>query len=210
MANNIEYWEAMRRQMPLPYQEWLAGELPFLERHIPKDSKVIEVGCGTGRTLENLVTTTKKLVGIDHDPEAIALAKKRLIPQIQLRIAEATNLPFESNSFDYALCLASFANLADIKYAALEEMKRVTKNTGKIIVSCYSEDALPARIEMYKKQSAPIRQILPSGTVIFDFDGDNISEQFSREDIQTIAKKSGLRIDELTKIGIGYYCALSK
>ena len=89
-------------------------------------------------------------------------------------------------------------------------MKRVTKKDGKILISCYAEDALPARLEMYKKQNAPIRQILPNGTVIFDFDKANISEQFSRTDIQLIAKNSGLIVKDLIKVGIGYYCALSK
>ena len=204
MANNINYWEAMRRQMPQSYREWLAGELPFLEKHITKNSRVIEIGCGTGRTLESLATTTKDLIGIDHDPQAISLARKKLIYKIKLKVAEATNLPFEDKSFDYALCLASFVNLADIKYESLEEMKRVTKKDGKILISCYAEDALPARLEMYK------RQILPNGTVIFDFDKANISEQFSRTDIQLIAKNSGLIVKDLIKVGIGYYCALSK
>jgi ubiquinone/menaquinone biosynthesis C-methylase UbiE len=67
---------------------------------------------------------------------------------------------FEDNIFDYVLCLGNtFGNFGKNKYKILREMKRVTKNNGKIILSVYSEKALPERIKGYKKVGVKIKKI---------------------------------------------------
>jgi ubiquinone/menaquinone biosynthesis C-methylase UbiE len=88
---------------------------------------------------------------------------------------------FNDNTFDYVICLGNtFGNFGKDKYKILKEMKRVAKKNGKIIISVYSEKALPERIEGYKKV-VKIKKITKEGTV-YTKDG-LISEQFSKRKI---------------------------
>jgi len=211
--SNMEYWGELIKAAPEAYKEWFQGEKEFFKRVIKKDSTVLEVGCGDGRSLKDILPITENLTGLDHDDLAISQAKDifKNYPKVKIIKGEATNLPFEDKSFDYTTCIGTFANLADKKFQVLEEMKRVTKNNGKIVISVYSEKALPTRKKIYKRLNSPILEIKDNGTVIFDESiGDNISEQFSREQLREIFKKAKLKVEEINEVGMAYICLLSK
>jgi len=175
------------------------------------------LGCGDGRILKLIAPITKKIFGVDYDETAIEHAKKNLIeiPSVKIIQANEKNIPFEDKSFDMVLCIDVFHNFGEDKQAILDEMKRVLKIDGEIILSVYSEDALEERITAYKKVeekiNGQIKEIRKDGTVIFD-DGEKegISEQFSKKQLILIFKKSNLEIIEIKKVGIGYLCKLSK
>ena len=199
-------------QAPEPYKKWLESEIKYLKETINKDASVLDIGCGGGRVLEVLYGVTKNMVGIDHDEEAIKLAKKNLgkYPEIKLLLAKAEKLPFEDNSFDFVICIGTLSNLGDVKIQALNEMKRVVKKEGIIIVSCYAEDAFEERMKVYKQVNAPIKEIKGT-TVLFDEQvGDNTSEQFSKEELEQMFNDVNLEITEIKKFGIGYDCKLRK
>jgi hypothetical protein len=82
----------------------------------------------------------------------------------------------------------------DKKDVALSEMKRVTKDEGKIIISVYSEKALEERLKMYKEIEVPIED-MKGGNIIFNESvGAHTSEQFSLDDIKEIIEPIGLEI----------------
>lgn len=212
IKKNARAWEDLIRSAPESYKSWLESEINYLKENVPKDASVLDVACGGGRILEELYDITENLIGIDHDEEAVKIAKENLKdkPNVKILLASAEKLPFENNSFDIALCIGSLTNFGDKKIPALREIKRVTKERGFMIISCYSDEAFEARMEMYKKIDTPIREIKGT-TVIFDEDvGDNISEQFSREQLEEMFNEVGLEVLEIKKFGIGYDCKLRK
>lgn len=209
--NNITYWEELVNDSPKEYLELLSFEEEYVKSAIKKDSKILEVGCGDGRSLNYLKEITRDLQGIDHDRKAVLDARKNLGEESKIYLSEAEKLPFGEETFDYVLCLMTFSNLAQKKLKILEEMKRVLKKSGKIIVTCYSEKALKTRLEMYKKLNVPIKEINKNGTVIFSESlGDNISEQFSEEELKKIFTDADLKILDITSKGIGQYAVLEK
>jgi ubiquinone/menaquinone biosynthesis C-methylase UbiE len=62
----------------------------------------------------------------------IARAKEKY-PDIKFEVADALNLPFEENSFDVVLA-SSLINVLDDKQALLDEMLRVCKEEGRIML----------------------------------------------------------------------------
>src|SRR3989338_3325884 len=60
-------------------------------------------------------------------------AKKRLPSSVKLYTADVHSLPFASNTFDYVLTTEAFHHYYDQRQA-LQEMKRVAKKGGQIIV----------------------------------------------------------------------------
>ena len=212
MKTNMDYWEFLLKNLPESYHKWFEEEKKYLQKTITPNAKVLEVGCGDGRSIFDILPVTKNITGIDHDDKAIADAKNNFssYPSIKILKADATKLSFENEKFDFVVCMTTFANFADNKFIILEEMKRVLKNSGKIIISVFSEDVLEERMKVYKASGVIIKSI-ENGKVVFDESvGDNISEQFSEEQLEDIFSRANLKIEDITKVNIAYLCTLSK
>ncbi|MDD2785854.1 MAG: class I SAM-dependent methyltransferase [Patescibacteria group bacterium] len=212
MKTNMDYWEFVLKNLPDSYHKWFEEEKKYLQKTITPDAKVLEVGCGDGRSIFDIFPVTKNVTGIDHDDKAIADAKNNFssYPSIKILKADATKLPFENGEFDFVVCMTTFANFADKRFIILDEMKRVLQNSGKIIISVFSEDALEERMKVYKASGITIKSV-ENGKVVFDESvGDNISEQFSKEQLEDIFSRANLQIDDITKVNIAYLCTLSK
>ena len=104
--------------------------------------KILDVGCGTGRHAINLATKGyKNITGIDLSPSMIGAAKetaKRKNIQIDFRICDARELPFESE-FDAAICLCEGAfglleNDAE-NYKVLRAVHKSLKKRGIFILT---------------------------------------------------------------------------
>ncbi|MCK5026601.1 MAG: hypothetical protein KAS15_08445, partial [Nanoarchaeota archaeon] len=104
----------------------------------------------------------------------------------------------------------TFANFADKKFIILDEMKRTLKDSGHIIISVFSEDAFEERMKVYKTDGVKIKHI-DGTTVIFDESfGDNISEQFNKEQLENIFSQANLIVEDITQVNIAYLCKLKK
>lgn len=208
----MDYWDAVLKHLPDSYQEWFSEERKYLKKFVTPNAKVLEVGCGDGRSIFDLLPITKNITGIDHDDKAISDAKITFSnePTIKILKADAVHLPFQNAEFDFVICMTTFANFADKKFIILEEMKRVLNNTGKIIISVFAENAFEERMKVYKKVGVKIKEI-KNTTVIFDESlGDNISEQFTKIQLEDIFLQASLKVEDITKVNIAYICTLSK
>ncbi|MEK6800890.1 MAG: class I SAM-dependent methyltransferase [Nanoarchaeota archaeon] len=212
-ANNIDLWEKVLNELPESYRSWFKDERKFLHKYITKHSKVLEVGCGDGRSIKDIIDITQEVTCIDNEQKAVNDAKLnfKYYSKVKILLAEAIDLPLENNSFDFVLCLTTFANFGNDKYKALEEMKRVLKDEGSIIISVFSEKALEERMKIYKKLKCVIKEASKNGRVIIETNsGVIVSEQFSKKELIEIFNKTNLKVDEIIKSGIGYICKLSK
>jgi len=209
---NADYWIELLKKTPRSYKEWFKGEEKYLQSRITKNAHVLDIGCGDGRSIFDIISITENVIGIDHDQKAIDQALKNFkdYPAVIFKRDDATNLSFPNETFDFVICMGTFVNFADKKYVALEEMKRVLKKSGRIIISVFSEDALDERITVYKTLGIKIKEI-KGGKVTFDESvGDNISEQFSRQELKNIFSRTLLKIEDIQKVSIGYLITLSK
>ncbi len=211
---NIDYWEKLLENAPKSYKKLFDLERKILRKVVTKDSRVLEVGCGKGRSLRDIIDITKNLVGIDNNEKAFKDGKRNFEnhPSIKILLADAIDIPFKDKSFDFVICMTTFVNFGNKKYKALGEMKRVLKEDGKIIISVYGENALSDRMKMYKKMGQAIKKVNEkTGKVVFDEQWeDNVSEQFSEEDLKEIFNKLKLKIIKMKKAGIGYVTVLKK
>lgn len=210
---NIVGWEEALKNQPDSYKKWFAEERKYIIKSIKKNSKVLEVGCGDGRSIKDVLEVTKDVTGIDNDETAIEHSKENLknYSSVKLILGDGKNLPFQDEIFDYVTCIGTFANLGDDKYQILSEMKRILKKNGKIIISVYSDKAIEERLKLYRKLKFKMKEIRNNGTIIFDDPTkEGISEQFSKEQLKGIAKKSDLKVEDITEVNIAYLCIFSK
>lgn len=99
---------------------------------------VLDVGCGTGSHLEGYVAMGAACSGIDLSPAMLAVARRRLPPDVVLEHGDATDLPFDDETFDLVIASLFLHELdPDALAAVLGEMARVTREGGRIAVLDY-------------------------------------------------------------------------
>ncbi len=98
----------------------------------------MDVCCGTGDQAFYYAEAGITATGIDLDPNMLKLARKdkrgKALKNVSFQIADAQNLPFKDNFFDYAsISLALHEKERTARDKIISEMKRVVKKDGALI-----------------------------------------------------------------------------
>jgi SAM-dependent methyltransferase len=104
--------------------------------------RVLEVGCGTGAILSDLVTRAA-IYGLDKDLARLTEAGYHA-PQAKLACADALRLPYACGVFDITFCHFLLLWVGS-PLQALREMKRVTRPGGTILA--LAEPDYSARVD---------------------------------------------------------------
>jgi len=103
---------------------------------IQRSDSLLEVGIGTGLNLP-LYPLSCHLTGIDLMQEMLDKAVERVhnlaMPNVTLKVMDATSMDFGENEFDKALATYTISAVPD-PVAVLREMRRVVKPGGIIVI----------------------------------------------------------------------------
>jgi len=108
------------------------------EYNLTEKSSVLDVGCGKGFMLYDFAKAIPGLFikGIDISSYAIEHALDAMKPN--LKVANATKLPYEDNSFDLVISINTIHNLERNELAeSLREIERVGRGHSFITVDAY-------------------------------------------------------------------------
>ncbi|MCR4416727.1 MAG: methyltransferase domain-containing protein [Ignavibacteria bacterium] len=110
-----------------------------------KNKKVLNVGTFFPIDEIYFASRVKEFYSIDIAPEIIRVANeiadKEIHPdfrnKIKIQVADATNLPFESNYFDVSFSFSTLEHIPDEekRNKAFQELVRVTKTGGYVIIT---------------------------------------------------------------------------
>jgi ubiquinone/menaquinone biosynthesis C-methylase UbiE len=109
--------------------------LAFIEQRIPGDPAfILDLGCGTGNQLiaNRPVLPSARLVGLDRSLGMLRQARPKA-PDIAWVQADASALPFQTESFDFITCQFALHHIRD-KVGMLRETPRVLKIGGRLIL----------------------------------------------------------------------------
>jgi methionine biosynthesis protein MetW len=159
-------------------------DLEVIAQLVPRGSRVLDLGCGTGELLAYLQSTRGCTgYGVELADENVLACAQRGVNVIQLNLEEGLQL-FEDRSFDVVLQLETLQHLRNA-----ENMLRETARVGRIgIVSFPNFAHWPNRLSILRGRM-PVTRALP-----FEwYDTPNIRVG-TYKDFEVLARKNGLEV----------------
>lgn len=136
------------------YDQWFdehpvlfQSELEALDKVVPYNKYGLEVGIGTGRFAKACAIDR----GIDPSESMARIAEQRGTKTL---IAKAENMPFPSNTFGFVVMVTVVCFLDDIN-KALQEIKRVLKPDGELIIGLIDKESPLGQQYQKKKEKNP-------------------------------------------------------
>lgn len=160
--------------------------------------RVLELACGTGRVTRHLVPLLGKdgqLVATDLNADMMAIAQARVENnKIQWQVADAQELPFESQSFDHVICQFGAMFFRD-KQKAFEEVHRVLQNGGKFIFNVWDE-------MLYNPRSFILSKVMEEmfGEDAPDFMKKGPFSFFDKDEIRRVLQDAGFTAIEINVV----------
>lgn len=126
---------------------WFQSEVNALAKAIPEKGLGLSIGVGTGRFAEKFGIAH----GVDPSENMLRVAKRR---GIQTHIGKAEDMPFDNNTFEYALMVTTLCFLDDIP-KALDQIRRVLKPNGSLIIGLIDKESHLGQKYQRKKKDNP-------------------------------------------------------
>ena len=125
-----------------------AGEF-FSEKHAQDIAELlrghktaVDIGCGTGPLIDELVRHGIDAIGIDSSPGALEAARQRT-PGATFHLGSVTRLPLADGSVDAATLIEVVEHLDDTTLdAAINEAHRVLKSAGLLLITTPNREDL--------------------------------------------------------------------
>ena len=110
----------------------------IVANEITKDDDVLECACGTGMLTKVVAPKSKSIIATDFSSKMLKRAKKKCkkYNNVEFMNANIMKLDFDDNSFDIVIA-ANVIHLLDDPINAINELDRVCKGNGKIIIPTY-------------------------------------------------------------------------
>ena len=107
----------------------------FIKLNIPKNAKILDVGCRFGSLLHRLFELGyTNIQGIDNDKESIGIGKKKYSDvKNQINYYPGDKIPFEAEDFEIVLMFDVIEHIPHIQNFLTNQVYRVIKKGGRFI-----------------------------------------------------------------------------
>lgn len=169
LDHQIEYWNRAGPTKPFSHPVNIERLSALVSRH----SRVLDIGCGYGRTLALLRDSGyMRLDGVDIAPAMIAAARAR-VPDARVQlIGDPSRLPIADHAADAVLLFSVLTCVPtdEGQQALIEECRRVLAPAGLLYVSDLWLQDDPRNLERYARFSGQYETYgvfeLPEGVVV--------------------------------------------
>jgi len=186
-------------------RQFVSKDLEPLFDYTASGDKVLDAGCGNGRLYNIFKEKNAAYFGIDNSVQLISIAKEKF-PQANFQVADVLKIPFPDKFFDKVYCIAVLHHIPSgkLRLAALNELKRVLKPKGILILTVWN--LWQTRIswsQVYKNIFLRVvgRSRLDPKDIFVpwkDQNGQILAQRyihaFTKKEFRNLAEKSGFKI----------------
>lgn len=158
--------------------------------------RILDLAAGTGASSVSLARTGADVVAGDFSPGMIAEGRRRHggIPNLTFVEADATDLPFADDEFDVVTISFGLRNVVDVD-KALQEMLRVTKPGGRLLICEFSHPrsrVFGALYSFYNAAILPvIAKIVSSNAEAYDYLNESIRDWPAQRALMARIRQAG-------------------
>ena len=182
-------WNEFYRTQPRPWKGAVRNKTKFPFR---EGDKVLDIGCGNGKTSSALAEEGYSVIGIDISDVAVETCKKIYGSKMRFVCASADSVPLDDNEVDGVVMVHVLEHLTDDEILiTMKEVRRVIRTGGKIFVRVFHNDDMRSGKGERTEDGAVIRG---NGIRYRYFDETRLKNVFSG-----FLEISVERIDEVTK-----------
>ena len=208
MEGPIAAWYSKITLKDLKRHKLMASQLA---PKIPVGSSVLEIAPGPGYFCIELAKLGKyKITGMDISKSFVEIATRNAAEagvKVNFRQGNASNMPFESGSFDFTFCQAAFKNFSE-PVKAITEMYRVLRPGGKVVIVDLRRDTSREEIkrEVEGMGLGPINEAMVKWT----FNQMLLKSAYSIADMESMIAQTPFGKGRIDVSGVGFQIWLQK
>lgn len=195
-------------------QAYLQAEIDFVLQKTSCSMAVLELGCGYGRVLRQLLPRVRVVAGIDTSLPSLRMAAEFVGCEKSLLAAmDAGRMGFRDGTFDLTICIQNGISVFGRNELELfREAVRVTRSGGVVLFSTYSESFWEERLKWFGIQAehgliGPIDYRLTGNGVIVCKDGFRATTM-SAQGFRNLAGVLGLAATIIEVDGSSVFCEI--
>lgn len=196
-------------------QQYLAAEIEYVRGKVKSGDRLLELGCGYGRVLQELTAVASALWGIDTSAGSLALAQQVVGDRANCHpgLMDAARLGFGDRQFDLVICIQNGISAFRVdRRQLLLEAVRVTRPGGLVLFSSYAGGFWEERLAWFRRQAddgllGEIDEAATGKGVIVCKDGFRATT-LSPEDLRRLAAEVGVAARIFEVDGSSLFCEI--
>ncbi len=151
-----------------------------------KGKRVLELGCGNGKTAAALVRSGEEIVAVDYSRKGLEACRRGLTYNNLLLVeADVRNLPFTDATFDQVVAFHVLGHLLkDERRGAVEGIIRVLRPGGGLLIKVFSSNDMRCGSG---ERTEPGTYVKGTGISCHYFDAAELTDLF--QDLHTVVQE---------------------
>ena len=174
------------------YRPWTCVE-SFLD-NVEVGCKIGDIGCGNGKNMKYRVDCEN--YGCDFSEELVKICNG---DGLDVVYGDILSVPFEDKQFDYTICIAVIHHLStpEKRKKAIDEVIRVTKNGGKILLLVWALEQPENSRRKFEKQDNMVTWKSKKG----DLMGERYYYVFKKDELENLINDSVTIVESFYELG---------
>jgi ubiquinone/menaquinone biosynthesis C-methylase UbiE len=179
--------------------------------NLPKKSKILDIGCGAGFAVNEVIKRGYKAFGIDYSFKMLEVSKKTSSIHIGHKPvftqADLESLPFKNSSFDVVICMGVATYLSALDNA-FKEFARVLKSNGILVLSIVNKARLVNRLDLPFLIKSQLKKIFQKYKFFFNIIDEEAQDFFAGKTytipyVKKVMRRYGFNFPEYRTIPLG-------
>jgi demethylmenaquinone methyltransferase / 2-methoxy-6-polyprenyl-1,4-benzoquinol methylase len=205
-----QMFDALAERYDLMNDVLSAGQVRLWRKHVQKivaakpGDRVLDLAAGTGTSSRSFAESGADTVACDFSVGMLRAGQAKLLARdpkqaltrgtVSFAAGDALRLPFKDDAFDVVTISFGLRNVQQTR-DALEEMRRVTRPGGRLVVCEFSRITVPPLDMLYRRYLSgvlpKVAQIAARNPVAYDYLAESITDWPAQRELAEVIQSAG-------------------